>query len=237
MQKRISILIPTMFDSRYIIELCLVTIRKYSSYPYNIIVGNNGVDEETMDFLRRQNDIRLVTLPKDKAAKDALAELVDTYYYLILHDDTQILKKEWLEKRVAAMERSSANAIVGPITLGYCYDWKSKVLSHFNRKLRRFFPLGMLVKTAVASELGLKWGAVIHKYDTGGLAYQQFCLQKKYRFVEYPFKHDIRHFAEMSWPIRNKIRNDSTLIDLDRLIEIRKHKIAEIKTILATGYY
>ena len=51
MNKEVSILVPTRFDSRYMIELCLETVKKYTKYPHRIIVGDAGVNEETRNFL------------------------------------------------------------------------------------------------------------------------------------------------------------------------------------------
>ena len=49
---KVSILIPTIFDSRYIIELCIKSILKYTEYPnYEIMVGDAGVDDTTREYL------------------------------------------------------------------------------------------------------------------------------------------------------------------------------------------
>ena len=229
--RQVTILIPTMFDSRYIIELCLETIRKYSTYPYRIIVGNNGVDEETCAYLHIQKDIKLADIPEAhrNTPKDYLASLVETDYYFFLHDDVQILRNEWLERRVKIMEERDTNAIVGETGLNYGAKFPFYI---FKSRLRRFFPMGMLVKTVAAKELNLGWGIVKDKFDTGGYAYQQFLAQKKWKFKHFPFKYDIRHFGEMTWPVKKKLKNEKTPLDLDKLIEIRKQKIELIKDIL-----
>jgi hypothetical protein len=229
--KETTVLITTKFDSKYIIELCLETIRQYSTYPYRIIVGNNGTDEETRIYLSAQKDIGLVDIPETylNTPKDYLASLVKTDYHLFLHDDVQILKSGWLERRVKVMERRDNNAIVGEIGLNYGAKFPFYI---FKSKLRRFFPMGMLVKTAAAKELNLSWGIVKDKFDTGGYAYQQFLAQKKWKFQHFPFKYDIRHFGEMTWPVKKKLKNEKTPLELDKLIEIRKQKLEMVKEIL-----
>lgn len=234
MRKEVTILIPTMFDSRYIIELCLQSIRKNTKYPYKVIVGNNGVDKETYEFLDQQRDIYLTDVTKERWPKDLLAEMVHTYYYLFLHDDTQILKTGWLDNRVRAMEKDKMNAIVGEIAPDF--GAKSK-LYLLNKKHIRFFPLGLLVKTEAAKELCLKWKVVKDKHDTGGYAYQQFIAQKKWKFVRYPMRYDIRHFGQMSWPIKKNMNKETTPLDLNALIQERKNKINAIRNILERNRY
>ena len=38
----VTILIPTKFDSRPFIDLCLRTIRKYTTISHRILIGNDG---------------------------------------------------------------------------------------------------------------------------------------------------------------------------------------------------
>jgi hypothetical protein len=236
---KVTILIPTAYDSRYIIELCLESIKKYTNYPYKIIVGDNGCDDCARKFLEGQTDINLVDVPQinRKNPKDFLAALVKTKYYLILHDDIQILSKNWLSNRIKTMERDSSNAIVGEAVPNYHNGLRGKIKSLFKKGYRRFLPLGLLIKTEVSEELNLKWGKVGNKLDTGGYAYQQFSVQRKYKFVRYPIKNEIRHFGAMSWPIRKIINNDNTALDLNNLLKQRKEKIELIKLILKENRY
>jgi len=49
--EEVTILIPTRFNNRWVLELNLKTIRKYTRYPYKIIIGDAELDEEVRDFL------------------------------------------------------------------------------------------------------------------------------------------------------------------------------------------
>ncbi|MFH0764094.1 MAG: glycosyltransferase [Candidatus Omnitrophota bacterium] len=234
-KREVTILIPTRFDSRYMLELCLESVKKYTAdYPYKIIVGDAGVDDQTRKFLESRTDIKLVK-PEDQALpKDSMIRFVNTPYFLFLHDDTQILKNGWLEKRVALMEKHPRNAIVGAVVANFVYGWKIRFL--WKKTMRRFWPLALLVRTDVQRELGLRWG-VTGKYDTGGMAYQQFTSQAKYRFVPCKFHKEVRHFGGMTWPVKKKVQREDVEFDIDNVVEMRNRKLNLIKeTLLSKNY-
>ena len=233
-RKMVTILIPTRFDSRYMIELCLETIKKYTEYPHKVIVGDAGVDAETRDFLETREDIRLVKTDNPSWPKDSMIKFVDTPYFLILHDDTQIFKEGWLKRRIALMEKNTRNAIVGPVVANFVYGWKRYFL--YKKTLRRFWPLAMLVKTDVQRELNLHWG-VIDKFDTGGKAYQQFVSQKKYKFVKCKFHREINHFSGMTWPVKKKVNKEKTSFNIDDTVNLRDKKLESIKQCLLEKNY
>ncbi len=251
MKKAVTILIPTRFDSRYMLELCLETVKKYTEYPHNIIVGDAGVSEETLSFLKSRTDITVIKPKNPSLPKDSMIKYVDTPYFLFLHDDVQILKKGWLEKRVALMENNLRNAAVGPVVANFIYGWKTRFL--YKNSMRRFWPLAFLVRTDVQREFGLRWGVIrkdgseavdyqrywddVAQFDTGGMAYQQFMSQKKYKFVPCKFHKEIRHFGGMTWPIKKKIQNEKTGFDIDKTVDNRNAKMEMIKHILKIKSY
>lgn len=232
--KSVTILIPTRFDSRYMIELCLETIRKYTDYPHKIIVGDAGVTDETRRFLEAQKDILLMKPTNPSLPKDSMIPFVDTPYFLFLHDDTQILHKEWLERRIAIMEKNPRNAIVGPVVANFVYGWKRYFL--YKSSMRRFWPLVCLVRTDVQRELGLIWG-VTGPYDTGGMAYQQMTGQRKYRFVACKFNKDVLHFGGMTWPVKKKVQDEKVKFDIDKSVEARNQRMRMIRDILSKKAY
>lgn len=222
----ISILIPTRFDSRYIIELCLKSINKNTDYSsYQIIVCDSDVDEETRNYLSdlaSKGEIKLIKATDPKRPKDDLANAVNTEYYILMHDDIKITKRDWLSKRLVLMNRDKNNAIVGSVVQNY-----------HNQK--RFFPLGLLVKTEVSRELNLIWGKQ-EGFDTGGIAYQVFFSQKKYKFVPYKTTRDIYHFSDMTWPMR-KYYGQEFYPNLQEKIKERDKKIELIHKMLERDTY
>jgi len=221
---RVSILIPTMFDSRCIIELCLKSIWKNTDYPdYEIIVCDAGADGDTrlyLDSLVKENKIKLIKATDWERPKDDLARAVTTEYYIVMHDDTQIMKKDWIRRRLILMVKDPNNAIVGTTVKNY-------------HKTNRFFPLGLLVKTAVSREIGLVWGKQ-PGFDTGALAYEKFFSQKKYKFVSFKMSRDIRHFSDMTWP---KYHNEQSYPGVDKKMKERERKIQLIRSVLDKEAY
>jgi hypothetical protein len=229
---KVSILIPTRFDSRWNLELCLRSIVKYTQYPYHIIIGDAGIDSEASDFLSHWSEIEIVRCPDPFRPKDCLVKFVQTPYFLFLHDDTQILSKDWLEKRVRIIESDYRIGIVG--TIGWNYIYNLHRFFQFSTLRKRFFPLGLLVRKTMQDELDLVWGK-IKGFDTGSLAYFQFCLQKKWKFKRCKFNKDIKHWGGMTWPKR-RLEKDQNRI-ADQFMVEHKKKIEMIKEILKAGRY
>jgi len=77
--EEVTILIPTRFNNRWVLELNLKTIRKYTRYPYKIIIGDAELDEEVRDFLSGQNDVKVVKCPDPRSPKDNLAGIANRF--------------------------------------------------------------------------------------------------------------------------------------------------------------
>lgn len=219
---KVSILIPTIFDSRYIIELCIKSILKYTEYPdYQIMVGDAGIDDTTREYLlqlQTEDTIKIIKIMDSERPKDELVCNVETEYYMLLHDDVRIMKSNWLETRLDLINRNRNNAIVG-----------TTVKNSWNSHGKRFFPLGMLVRTEASRQMNLIWGKKRPDFDTGFLAYKTFCEQDKYKFVKYKISKDIYHFAEMGWPQCSHNKNHSKL---DVKLQERERKVLAIRDML-----
>ncbi len=222
---KVSLLIGTIFDSRYMIELCIRSIIKYTEYPdYQIIVADAGVDPPTFDYLSQletAGTIRIIKPTDSERPKDDLVRAVDTEYYMLMHDDISITHYKWLENRLALINRDPDNAIVGTVVKN---SWKYQG--------NRFFPLGLLVRTEASRQMNLVWGRQRPDYDTGALAYKTFSEQNKYKFVNYKISKDIYHFSEMTWPMRH---TNKTYSKLDEKMRDRERKIQEIRDMLDRG--
>lgn len=246
--KPVTILIPTRFNNRWILELNLRSIRKYTHYPYRLIVGDAGIDEEVAEFLEQQRDVRVVRCPDPLSPKDHLARAADTPYFLFLHDDAQILQHGWLTRRVRVLERRPDIAVVGPVGLNHAENlgWRAQrvlkpIRGLFSPTARRFFPFALLVDGRAQEDLGLFWGRH-QEFDPGSIAYLQLMRRrldkrpttKRWRFVEYGYKPDVKHWRAMTWPVRQKHveRGSSPFYSVDRKLEERDEKTRIIKKIL-----
>ena len=84
-----SILIPTWNNLRYL-QLCIGSIRKYSSHTHQIIVHANESKDGTVDWLRQQPDIEFTHSEDNIGVCYALnlsRTLVKTDYVLYINDD------------------------------------------------------------------------------------------------------------------------------------------------------
>jgi len=225
MESKVTILIPTRFDSKYLIELALVTIRKYTTIPYKIIVGDAGVDKDTRQFLDAQEDIKVLNCPDPLRPKDTLVRSFDTPFGIILHDDVQIKRQGWLKERVDIMHNNPKIGILGVVSATYIYGWKR--FFYRSPLYRRFFPLALMIRKEVQEELDLRWGK-IPGFDTGAIAYMQFLKQKKWKFKKYKFNKDLIHIGGMTWVVR-KVINNEEMLGLDKYLSRRKQMIEVIK--------
>ena len=225
---KVSILIPTRYDSRYIIELALKSIKRNTHYPdYEIIVCDCGVNEDTKTFLEdwaRSEKIKIITAANPVSPDDDLVNAVSSDCFVLMHDDIQILRRGWLTRRMRIMAKDKNNAIIGVVVNNYS-------------KGKRFFTLGLLVKTDVSRKLGLKWSKQNDNgLDTGGFAYQKFFAQSEFKFVAYKPSRDIRHFAKMSWPIR-KVNDGQNSEAIQNVLKKREEKLESIRAVLEKGIY
>ncbi len=236
MNEKVTLLIPTRFDNRYVIQLCLETIRKYTTIPYRIIVGDAGVDEEAKKYLDAQPDIVVVKCPDPLRPKDYLARKVQTQYFLILHDDIQVLRDGWLSRRLEIMENNPDIGVLGILSHNYVYVPRWKRLFAKNSCLHnRFFPVVLTVRKEVQDELDLTWGKVGDRagaFDTGAIAYLQFLRQKKWKFQHFDLWPDVRHWYCKTWAVGKKLLRHKCEFDIDKVISDRDRNIAAIRKIL-----
>lgn len=116
MSKSVEILI-TNFNGGDTVALCIESIRKFTAYPHEIIVYEDGSFPEYQDevrYLRECRDkgwIRLIESPKRMMHGYGVATLLaetKADLAMIIDNDIQIKSAGWLEAMVEAQERSGA---------------------------------------------------------------------------------------------------------------------------------
>lgn len=104
-------------------RLCLRSIRKYTQYPYKVLVVDNDSQDASTDYLKQLDWIQLVQR-RDKtndtsggyahaAALDVGLELCDTPYFMAMHSDTIVHRQGWLGKLMRYFELNPEIACVG----------------------------------------------------------------------------------------------------------------------------
>jgi hypothetical protein len=136
------------------IRLCLRSIRKFTDYPYEVIVVDNGSNDESLEYLKRLRWVRLIERDtssdpeKDSGGYSHAAGLdtglaqCRTEFFVTLHSDTFIVKSGWLGYLAGCFGSDEKTACVGTGKVELTPEWKIiiKKLTDwrtFKRKLLR----------------------------------------------------------------------------------------------------
>ncbi len=116
---------------------CLRSIRKHSqNYDVRVVVVDNGSNDESLEWLRELDWIRLIERPDESpenwprnvfTAWDRAIRECDTDYFITMHTDVFIKDDDWLDPFFVRMEESDNVAAVGgwKLSLGNSlYEWQ-----------------------------------------------------------------------------------------------------------------
>ena len=131
-------------------RLCLRSIRKYTQYPYEVLVIDNDSGDDSTDYLRRLSWIRLIErkpTTRDSGPEVAHGCALDlglrhcqTAYFVTLHSDTVVLRSGWLNLLIQRFTHDRV-ASVGCSKLEPRPAWilKWKRLTDYQALYRRLF--------------------------------------------------------------------------------------------------
>ncbi len=140
--------------------LCLRSIRKFTKFPYQVIVVDNASGDESLEYLKRLRWIRLIERGTDNnpnedsggyahaAALDLGLETTDTEFFVAMHSDTLVIKDSWLTDLISYFGNDAAIACVGSGKIELEPAWRMMLkeatdFKTFKRKLlREADPLG-----------------------------------------------------------------------------------------------
>ena len=117
--KTVTICIPS-FQCGDTIALCIESIRRFTSYPHNIIVYDDMTDSALYDdltYLRAARDKGWLKLTEGRVHINhghAIALMLDTVttdLAMVMDCDIQVLRHGWLDKMVAHQEATGAALI------------------------------------------------------------------------------------------------------------------------------
>src|SRR5210317_2109543 len=87
-------------------RLCLRSIRKFTKYPYEVIVVDNDSQDESLEYLKSLDWIRLIERRAGAnepgggyahaAGLDLGLENCNTEFFVSMHSDTFVRKDNWL---------------------------------------------------------------------------------------------------------------------------------------------
>jgi len=132
-------------------RLCLRSIRKFTKYPYEVIVVDNDSQDESLKYLKRLCWIRLIERSTDNdpsnsgggyshaAALDLGLQSCDTEFFVTMHSDTIVRKDNWLTELIGYFKNDPQIACVGSGKIELTPGWRVllKKISDFRSFKRR----------------------------------------------------------------------------------------------------
>lgn len=104
-------------------RLCLRSIRKYTKYPYEVVVVDNDSQDASLEYLKSLCWIRLIERRVDKdepgggyahaAGLDLGLENCNTEFFVSLHSDTIVRKDNWLKDLIGYFDNNEEIVCVG----------------------------------------------------------------------------------------------------------------------------
>jgi len=132
-------------------RLCLRSIRKFTQYPHEVVVIDNGSKDDSVDYLRSLNWIRLIERkPAEKerggyahaAGLDAGLANCNTEFFVSMHSDVIVQRQNWLTDVIAYFGDGDDIACVGSGKIELTSKWrlalkKATDYRSFKRRLLR----------------------------------------------------------------------------------------------------
>jgi len=190
-------------------RLCLRSIRKFTTYPYEVIVVDNDSRDESLEYLKSLSWIKLLERKNTNDlgggyahsyALDLAFENCSTEYFVSMHSDTFIKKQGWLTKMVSYIDNDPNVFSVGTGKIELTPLWreilkKSLDFKTFKRKLLRIpDPIGKyryynrticcLYRTAIIRKENLDFTAGREIGLTAGKKLHFDLADKGYSFVK-----------------------------------------------------
>jgi glycosyltransferase involved in cell wall biosynthesis len=139
-EPRISVCIPH-WQVRDMMSICLRSIRRHSSkYSLEVIVVDNGSRDESLDWLRSLEWIRLIERPQESVdnwprnvftAWDEAIRLARGEFFVTMHSDVFVRRDNWLDPLLEEMDRSHKIAAAGAWKLALenpWYAWQKRIV-------------------------------------------------------------------------------------------------------------
>ena len=193
-------------------RLCLRSIRKFTKYPYEVIVVDNDSQDESLEYLKSLNWIRLVERRAGAdepgggyahaAGLDLGMENCNTEFFVSMHSDTFVRKDNWLRDLISYFGSDEDIVCVGSGKIELKPKWrillkKATDFRTFKRKvLREPDPVGKfryynrticsLYRTDVLRMERLSFLMDRDKGLTGGKKLYFELVDRGYRTVELP---------------------------------------------------
>ncbi len=148
-QPRISICIPHWEVPRYV-RICLRSIRRHSrKYDTEVIVVDNGSQDESIEYLRSLDWIRLIERTDESRSNwpanfftglDCGLKAATGDYFVTMHTDVFVHSDNWLDPFLEQLEGNPAIAGTGAWKLELehpLYSLQKRVFGYLNYRMKR----------------------------------------------------------------------------------------------------
>ncbi len=193
-------------------RLCLRSIRKFTNYPYEVIVVDNDSRDESVEYLRGLKWIRLIENPHqpgqprgsidEGSALDLGLAGCNTEFYVVMHSDTFVKGPNWLNDLIGWFGNDEKTACVGSgkieltpqwlLLLKKITDLKSIIRSNFGSPAERAKfryhnrTICCLYRTETLKREKLSFLMGIEKKLTSGQKLYFELIDRGYKTVELP---------------------------------------------------
>ena len=148
---KITVCIPHWQILTYM-QPCLRSIRKHSAaYDLEVIVVDNGSRDESLDYLRSLDWIRLIERPEevhtnwpgnvftawDRGLREAHGE-----FFVTMHSDVFVKRDGWLDPFLREIHRDASIAAAGAWKFELenpIYAWQKRAIGFFSARFKRLF--------------------------------------------------------------------------------------------------
>ena len=136
------------YKTEELTRLCLRSIRKYTHYPYELIVVDNGSADASLDYLKSLDWITLIERTPEEmtrtgswaqgTALDMGLAACNTEFFLAMHSDAIVHKDGWLKELVKQCPADTACAGSGKLDLKPRWEILLKKYTDVKEWIRRY---------------------------------------------------------------------------------------------------
>lgn len=229
-----SIIIPNYNELKLLAE-CIYSIKNYTSLDYEIIVVDNGSDDESLTFCRNEN-IPFISIPKNRGFPIAcnLGMQMATGDNVLLLNNDVLASPHWLDTMLECLYESEQIGMVGPLSnyvngkqiLPFPYtnveDTAKKLKRRFKgerMEVNRLVGLCLLIKREVIDQIGL----LDEQFSPGHFEDDDYCYRVRQAGYKLMIAQDsfVFHYGSSSF---NKLDREqlNQLISRNRQLFIEK---------------
>ncbi len=213
---KVSIIVPAYNASLYI-DRCINSIINQSIKDIEIIVVNDGSNDDTLDKLKKYNNIILIdqknsgiSVSRNKALDLAKGE------FILFIDSDDYIENDYIEKLLKIQKEKDYDIVETPLLFEAIINKKNKYYKEynfkeyenmefykdFNSKNNLRYVIGVLYKRSVISNI--RFDNDIRCYEDGIFNLRVKLNSHKYRFYNEPLYHYVQNLNSISKTISDK---------------------------------